>query len=380
MADTHGVIFEKLVTKATVYDYKTPATKVVHLLGKKSAVVVMKDGQYYGMLDPKSLGSAMQGLEIKGASIEKYTAKVPKITSHTMMDDLVSLFYKSRAKALPFVSGNKVKGILERSTVLKILLSLNSLRGLKVNAAMRSPIVAIDSGANIAQAQALMTSSRVGRLVVLDGGKFFGIVTKHDLLTQYATSDSRLPEMKSVKYMPSNINLGSIANRNVYTIDHNRGLADAAIELVERNVSSLVVTKASAPVGILTVHDILESVVARKRIEPNRIFISGVGEFSPDYEDEARSILSEFLDRTGKVGKAEADYITLHVRRVKTRSYEMEARLSLGSSGIISVHGVGYLFEDTLKELLLKLKKELMRKKDRYVTGKRMMEHNDGDI
>ena len=59
--------------------------------------------------------------------------------------------------------------------------------------------------------------------------------------------------------------LGSIAKRDLITIDQDASVLSAAKLMVERSIGSLVVTKKGQPVGILTERDMLKKVVATSR-------------------------------------------------------------------------------------------------------------------
>ena len=371
--DKNGGIFQRLFKEVQMMDYRTPMDRVLPAVGRDSAVIITKQGDYYGIIDTKVLQRSGSSTSLKGTKAEAFAVNVPKITPNTNMDDAVYYFCKSRTKALPYAMKGKVKGVLERTTLLKALLSLGSLNEIRVSEAMTSPIMAIDIDSNIAQARSVMRDNGVNRLAVIQNGKFIGLVTNRDIISGYSTRRERLPEMKTNKYALTNIPIAEVTRKNVITLDQNRSASDAAREFINNNISSIVVTSAGKPVGMVTVTDVLESLMARKRIEPNRMFISGLHSLDYDYESEVRGALSEFLSDIERLerGRMDVDYITLNIKKQKTKSYELMARLSLGRRGIISIRSEGYLFEDTLRELLSKLKREVIKNKDINITVKR---------
>jgi predicted transcriptional regulator len=371
--DKNGGIFQRLFKEVQMMDYRTPMDRVLPAVGRDSAVIITKQGDYYGIIDTKVLQRSGSSTSLKGTKAEAFAVNVPKITPNTNMDDAVYYFCKSRTKALPYAMKGKVKGVLERTTLLKALLSLGSLNEIRVSEAMTSPIMAIDIDSNIAQARSVMRDNGVNRLAVIQNGKFIGLVTNRDIISGYSTRRERLPEMKTNKFALTNIPIAEVTRKNVITLDQNRSASDAAREFINNNISSIVVTSAGKPVGMVTVTDVLESLMARKRIEPNRMFISGLHSLDYDYESEVRGALSEFLSDIERLerGRMDVDYITLNIKKQKTKSYELMARLSLGRRGIISIRSEGYLFEDTLRELLSKLKREVIKNKDINITVKR---------
>ena len=376
--DKHGGLFQKLFKDAQAFDVKTPMTRIIPVLDKSSAVIITKNGDYFGIIDTKVLYHSGRGIDIGNAKASDFAINVPKINSSTNLDDAVYYFSKARTKVLPYVSQGKVRGILERSTLLKALLSMGVLSDIKVSEAMTTPLMGISITSNLAQAKSVMRDNHVNRLAVFDNNKFIGIISNRNITIGYK-KHMRLPEMKSNKLSISNIPVSEAMERNVLTLEQNRPASDAARSFVSRDVSSIVITRSGLPIGLLTVTDLLESLASRKRIEPNRIFISGLHSLNYDYENELRGALSSFLAEMDKLdkGRIDIDYITLNIKKQKTKSYELQARLSMGRNGILTVHADGYLFEETLKELLQHLKKEVMKGKEIRITMKKSVEKEE---
>lgn len=362
-----------LISKTLSFDSRTPATKVIPSLKKYPAVVVNKGKEYFGIVDTRALYRSNQGLKLSsGQSIEPYAVRAPKITSSTSVDDLVSYFYKAHTKALPFMEGKRITGVLSRKTLLKMLLSYNILDGIKTNEAMTSPALAIDVKSSIAQAKTIMREHKVSKLLVLDGERFVGMVSNYDMVQRFTRPQERLPEMKTEVYTPSNVQLSEAMERNVKSIEFNRGLSDAVRELIENNISSLVVLRKGMPVGILTVTDVLERVLARERVQPERIFITGLDSYTYQFEPEIREELQSFITEMERLRGIDIEFITLRVRRIKTKEYELHSRLSLGARGIVNMHSLQFTFEDALNDLLTKLEHKVKREKERFLTVRKI--------
>ncbi|MGD0728880.1 MAG: CBS domain-containing protein [Candidatus Micrarchaeaceae archaeon] len=370
---------KELISDTISMDYRTPLSKISPYLKKYPAIIINKDKEYYGVVDTRTMYRLQQGLKMpSNEKIERFSVKAPKVTNSTSIDDLVFYFYRSGVKALPFSNGAKIVGVLERNTLLKILLSLNTLEDLKVNEAMTTPVLAIDANASLSQAKATMREKNVNRLVVLQNSKFVGLITNYDIVKHYtAKASERLPEMKTVAYNPSNIDIKSVMERNARSIEYNRSLSEAVRDMVENRISSLIVVKNSTPVGIVTVTDVFESVIARKKIEERKVFLSGFDANTYQYEDAAREELKSFVENIERLSGIDVDYITFKVKRSKSKHYEMQTRLSLGRHGIISMHTSQYLFEDALNDLLKKLKHKIIKEKESIITNKRSKRSRD---
>ena len=354
----------ELISETRSFEARTPVTRVISSIDKYGAVVITKGSRYYGIIDNRSLHRFAVSSSVSRETVSKYSINVPAVDSSTSIDEILLSFQKSRAKALPYFSNEKASGIIKRFTLLKVLLSLKMLSDIKASDAMTSPALAIEADATLSQARSAMRENRVSRLVVLQNGKLYGIITNHDLLLNYARAGERLPEMKGRSYNPSDAQLRSIASRNLIVVDYASGLADAARSMIENDVSSVIVARRGAPVGVITTLDIFESVLSMRHVEEQKIFISGINDDVREYEEDIRNSLSEFMAKAESIKKARALSMTFSVKKVGSRMYEMTSRLSVEKQGTIYAHATDYNMEKTLNQLLAKLMKEIKKKKE----------------
>ena len=371
---------EGLISKTMFFDAKAPITKVIPAVQQYDAVVVNKEGGYFGIIDSKIIYRYLQDLRVSTKqTADKFVIRVPRITDTTSMEDVIFYFSKSRSKALPYVKNEKITGILTRSTMVKVLLSLDRLEGINISEAMSSPLVGVDVKSTVTQAKTVMRDNKLNRLAVLEGDRLVGIVTNYDLIAQYLKPQERLPERKNYTYNPSNITLQSVVQRNPRSMDQGRSIKDAARDMIENNISSLVVTKGDKPVGILTDLDIIVSAMAQGGVEGNKIFISGLDADTYQYEDEIRDMLKSFIAKMERMNKIKVDYINVVVKKFKTNSYEIHARLSLGRQGAINSHITGHIFERTMSSMLDVLARDVKKKKEKYLTIRKVLHSSHPD-
>ncbi|MGC8651913.1 MAG: CBS domain-containing protein [Candidatus Micrarchaeia archaeon] len=361
---------DELITKTASFDYNTPITEVIQALGRYEAVIIKKDKSYYGIIDSRALYRGKPGLRVsKGEKAGRFAVRVPKISDSTSIDDVIYYFYTGRVKALPYIKGNSIKGVLGRKTLLEMLLSLGILKGMRVDEAMSTPVLALSYQASLAQAEAAMRENKVNRLVVIDeNSSVRGIITHYDIIKNFAKTEERLPEMKTVSYSPANVQIGGIMESNAQTISTGSDVADAVRRFVENNISSVIVVKGSRPIGMLTVIDVLEHIIATRRIEKKRIFVSGLDSSTYDYEDEIRESLNQLMSKMEKLSGIRIDYVTLRIKGRKGKFYELQARVSMGKRGIVSISTTGYIFEKAFNDILYKLEESIKKIKERYLT------------
>jgi signal-transduction protein with cAMP-binding, CBS, and nucleotidyltransferase domain len=367
---------ESLISKTEFFDAKTPIIKVAPAVQRYDAVVINKDGIYLGIIDSRELYKDTTDMTVsKTKSADRYVVRVPRITDSTSIDDVIYYFHKARTKALPYAKNNKITGILKRTTMLKVLLSLNRLGSITVAQAMISPMIGVDIKATVPQAKSVMRDNKVNRLAVLENNKFVGIVTNYDLIERYFKPQERLPQRKDYMYNPSNITLSSAIQREPRTMDYEKSLREAVRELVENNISSLVITKGEKPIGILTELDIIIAAATSGGTEANKIFVSGLDADTYQYEDEIKDMLKAFVAKMEKMSRVKVDYISVNVKKFKSNSYEIHTRMSLGRQGVINSHITGHIFERTMSDMIDVLSKEIKKKKEIYLSIRRVR-HN----
>jgi CBS domain-containing protein len=362
---------EELLSKASVFDVKTPVSRVMPIIDGRGSAIVTKGGEFYGVVDFRAMYRSKQGMSVKrNATVERYAVRTPKITASTPLDDVIAYFYKSQSTAMPFISRGAVRGVLDRYTLLKILLSLGYMKDMKVQEVMTSPVLAIDSEANISQAKAIMAHNKLNRLAVVDNGRFVGLITNHDLMVKYTKPQERLPEMKTKVYTPANVPISSVMEGNPATVDYTSELDECVRNFVERRISSLIVVKKGKPVGIATISDVLAGLMSRRRIEENRIILSGFDANSYDYEDEVREMVREFMVTMEKLQKLKVSYVTLTIKNLKNNRYDVKMRMMFERNGTVSMDHTSFLLDRTVGELLEKMKREVLKLKDKDSKGR----------
>lgn len=360
----------QLVSATETVDAKAQLSKVMPMLDRHPAVIVNRGNEYCGIVDPRSFYNAKAPLLFqRNQTIEKFAARLQPIDKMTKIDDMMLAFYKSRARALPYVENGRVTGVIDRSTLLKVMLSLRMVSG-RVSDAMTSPAIAISDEAGLSQAKAAMENNKISNIFVVHEGRFAGLLAYSTIIKDYAVQNEGMPEMKSKVYSPKDIRISEAVEKNPRTVGGDRDLQYAVRAMVEDGVSALVVTDGKGtPTGILTASDIIGSVMSRRRIEVNRVFISGLDASDEEYEPEVRDALLDLVARL-KGSRAEVEYLLAHVKRIRNNRYDITLRVSTKEPGIISAHMTDFMLDRTAKEAVNVLRKEIMKEKDKVAKFK----------
>ncbi|MCL5008623.1 MAG: CBS domain-containing protein [Candidatus Marsarchaeota archaeon] len=350
----------EFVSETDFYDHKAPLTEALAKINKYGAVVVTKNGEFYGIVDDRSV--LKKGTKISNKSaISKFALKVPVLDSNTSIEKAVYQFYGSGAKALPYYENKKITGIVSRKTMLKAILSLHLLSKYKVKDIMSTPLVAIDSDSTVSTAKAVMRQSNIKRLAVISDGKLKGILTNRHILDN-ASLHSRLPERASEKRREGIV--GDIAESGVRSIAQDESADSAMRDMVEGNISSLVVTRSGVPVGIVTIRDLFETVAAGSATTEDKIMISGLDDYTSDFREDITSELQALADRINKFHNISVDSIAFNIKRHRAKNYEMKLRVWLAKQGVVSASAAGFSLEETLKSIVENMYDSIKQRKE----------------
>jgi len=126
---------------------------------------------------------------------------------------------------------------------------------LTVKEIMSSPVITIGPTASVFEAAKIMAENRIGSLIVIEGGKPIGIITKTDLVFKViATGRSTTGTV-----------VGDIMSTPLRYVEPNVSLLEAARIMQKLNIRHLPVIKGDKVIGIITDRDILS--VAPELIE-----------------------------------------------------------------------------------------------------------------
>ncbi|KUO42530.1 MAG: hypothetical protein APZ16_04360 [Candidatus Hadarchaeum yellowstonense] len=119
-------------------------------------------------------------------------------------------------------------------------------RVIPVREAMRTEVLTVIKGTNVARAAKLMAKNDVGSIVVVEGKKPVGILTEKDLLMKVVSEDLK----------PSKVRVGKIMSAPLITIDPDADIVEAAKIMASNKIRRLPVVKNGKLVGIVTSSDI----------------------------------------------------------------------------------------------------------------------------
>lgn len=122
----------------------------------------------------------------------------------------------------------------------------------EVSEIMKAPVYAVSPRDNVARARNLMLRHGISRLVVAEGDKLKGIVTKKDLGMRLGQAEPQW-RRRPIDQIPVEL----VATHDVITVKPDTQIQDVASAMLCHNVSGLVVYD-NAIYGIVTKHDLVK--------------------------------------------------------------------------------------------------------------------------
>jgi CBS domain-containing protein len=120
---------------------------------------------------------------------------------------------------------------------------------------MTKDVFVIGPNDTLARVKNLMLSKKIGRLVVLEGDKIVGIITREDLAGAF-----RMSKPSSKVRSIDRLLVRHFMERKVLTVEYSEGISEAARLMLEKNIGGVPVTWDGRLAGIITTHDMTKYV------------------------------------------------------------------------------------------------------------------------
>ncbi|BCS90668.1 MAG: hypothetical protein ARM1_0125 [Candidatus Micrarchaeota archaeon] len=358
-----------LIKEVPIVDYEEPLVRYTEKLFNQKALIVTDSKGYYGIVDSRSI--IRRGLKLKineKSRIGKFAINAPLLSEFSTVNNLLNYFYKYKLNAFAYSDNNKILGVVDKYIAMRVMLSLKLLSGLKVKDIMSSPVVAITENETLGFAIKTMNERAIHRLIVyVDNSSRYGLITYTDIIRSFLNITSRAVEIRSSTRNIKNEKVGRFAVTSVYTISSNSDIDTAIREMVEKNISSLVVDDGKGPIGIISFTDLVKAYINSKNEENNNIIVSGLDKLTYDYEDYIKEELGRFKLKIERLEKVKVKEINLHIKANKRKLYEIVLRAKLENGRVESVYKTGYLLENLLNQALDTLKNKILKNEDRLV-------------
>ena len=178
---------------------------------------------------------------------------IAAISPQSTVVSAVRIMSSNKISCLIVTENGRLSGIVTETDILKrAVTGGNDFRKMVVEQIMSSPVRSIPRDLSVMEISKIMETENIRRLVVLEEGRFIGVITQTDMI-QALASYSFSQEVSG------------IMTSNVAVINSSASVKDAAELMASNDISCLVVMEKDIVVGIFTERDLLKRIVAMKR-------------------------------------------------------------------------------------------------------------------
>ncbi|MEM2890522.1 MAG: CBS domain-containing protein [Candidatus Hadarchaeum sp.] len=160
------------------------------------------------------------------------------------------LMLRGKVKRLVVMEKGRVVGLLTVRDIVARLKAgspawrLRTLENVLVSRVMSEEVQSVSPETEVSKAVAMMLDRDVSSLVVMDGSKVVGIITKTDVVRYFSESLGKRFKVKE------------LMSRDIVTVRRSQSVARVVELMEEFNVRSVVVTEGKKPVGVIMDRDL----------------------------------------------------------------------------------------------------------------------------
>ena len=350
------------IKQTLVLDSSDSLSKALPQLDEMPAVIVTKNGKYFGIIDHRSLS---QGIRVpQNMKCETAVSKPPVLSEDADIGARLEAFLLGHYKALPVCGeGDVPRGITTRIELLKELIVEGLVPKLNVSELMSSPAYTIEADATVGEAKKMLKEKKARRLVVLSKGNLIGVVSTFDIgvwgakpnLLSGGRKDIRQNDQISVDQM----RISEFLRPDAAIVQEESTVEEAATRMIDKGVSSIIVVAGKKPLGVLAAVDIFKK-IQEEASEGLPIAISGLDEDSISHYTHIKSRVGNALAKFGK--SFDIRNCSVHVKEGKSAFvvsiyFDME-------KGHVALKSEKETLQDAVDELADELIRILRKKKD----------------
>lgn len=289
------------IVRTMVLDSSDSLSKALSQLDETPAVIVTRNGEYFGIIDHQCVGGGMRNAH--KVKCETVIAKPPILLETASLKERIEAFLLGHFKALPVVdSAKKPLGITTRVELLKEMVVESMVPSIQVSEIMSSPVFTIDEGETVAAAKKALKEKNARRLAVTRVGKLIGVLSAFDIGTRSSKpnlpggrKDIRLSEPINL----DNMKISGILRPDVTIVKEGASLEEAVRRMIDKQVSAVIVSSNNKPLGVVSALDVFKRVQEMSQ-DGIQIQVSGLKEDDAAYFGRIYSKIGHVLERFGQ--------------------------------------------------------------------------------
>lgn len=274
----NGMVKNWMTSPVITVTRETHLTEARKIINEKQirALPVVEDGKLLGIVTRRGLlrmdlsfledEKLAQNVETDDKKVgDVMTLNIITVSPDALIPKAARIMLENKITALPVVENDQVVGILTNSDLLRFILAEapDLKRKLLVNQYMTDEVVTIDPDTSLLEAHRLMGTKRIRSLLVMDGEKLAGLVTRTDLMSSDPSRlTSRNNQELSLKILTQSVE--KVMTHPLITIPQNAPLLEAAEKMLKNKIHCLPVLDDDHKLaGILTESDLFLMIVQK---------------------------------------------------------------------------------------------------------------------
>jgi CBS domain-containing protein/ribosome-associated translation inhibitor RaiA len=300
--------------------------------------------------------------------VEHIMSTPPKLSKDAPLTTVAENLMSSGFRLIPITSKGKIlAGVVSRMDLLKGVMQDKNLANMEITSLMTREPQCIRETDNISQARTLMKRLSMRTLPVLNNNeKLVGVIGVKDIAKIWTPKTKESTgELKGEK-ISLDVEVKSVMNPDPIFIEKEGKVKEVIKLMREHDISSVLITEKSKPIGIITPLDIIELLVRMKERESLYVQITGLEEEDAEVYDDMYELIRKYMSKINKIDKTRI--FALHVVQYHNKSfvkeYEMRARLSTKKQ-MFYAQSNGWDLMKTLDDVLEALERMVTKEKDR---------------
>ena len=348
------------IKKTAILDGSDSLSKAIAQLDETPAVIVTKNGKYFGLVDHRCVNSGIK--DTFNIKCETIAIKPPVLTSSADMLQRVSAFMVGHFKALPVVDEDLAPlGITTRVELLNDMIKEKLIPPMKISEIMSKPVFTIDENDTVASARKILKENKARRLVVTRRGNPVGIVSVFDM-GAWDSKSNLVGGRKDIR-MADNINVADMkvsgfTRSDITVVAQEASLQEAVQKMVEKEVSAVIVVSDKVPAGVLSALDVFKIVLDMAE-EGMQIQISGLGQDDVQQYSHIKEKMTHALE---KFSGFNIRNVSVHIKEGKS-TYQVSVYFDT-DDGHISLKEERAELRETVDEIASEIANVLRKKKD----------------
>jgi len=228
---------------------------------KISCLVVMNKGNVAGILTETDVLRRVvrKGKDFYQTTLEQImSSPVETVPAHLSILVASEMMGRKHVKRLPVLQEDKLVGIVTQTDLVRTLTSYGMWRD--VSEIMSRDVAVIAKTSSVAEAAEVMTSREISCVVVLDGERAAGVLTKKDLLGRVV----------ALHKDPASVTMEQVMSFPVTSVSSSYSVFSASRIMEEMNIRRLAVMKDKRLCGIVTQTDIFRAVRSKLQAEEQK--------------------------------------------------------------------------------------------------------------